>query len=75
MPSLDHRPHIWKKVSLIVFRQKFHQNLAWGAYFHFNNHDLFETMIGMKSLNTKQRPARLSPAPVQLSSFKAFMAL
>ena len=67
MPSLDHRPLIWKKVSLIVFRQKFYQNLACGAHFHFNSHNLFETMINMKSLNTKQRPAKLSPPPVKVA--------
>ena len=32
-------------------------------------------LIGMKSLNTKQRPARLSPPPVKLRSFEAFIAL
>ena len=41
-PSLYCRPHIWKKVSLTVFRQKFCQNFACGAYFYFHNHDLFE---------------------------------
>ena len=29
-------------VSLIVFRHKFYQNLAFGAHFQFNNYDLFE---------------------------------
>ena len=45
VPSLDHRPQtslIEKKTSLIVFRHKFYQNLACGAHFQFNNHDLFE---------------------------------
>ena len=37
--------HIFgKKVSLIVFRQKFYQNLACGIHFQFNNHDLFESV-------------------------------
>ena len=31
-----------KKVSLIIFRHKFYQNLACGAHFQFTNHDLFE---------------------------------
>ena len=37
------KDHIFgKKVSLIVFRHKFYQNLACGAHSQFNNHDLFE---------------------------------
>ena len=35
--------HIFgKKVSLIVFRHKFYENLVCGAHFQFDNHDLFE---------------------------------
>ena len=35
--------HIFgKKVSLIVFRHKFYQNLACGAHFQFNNYDFFQ---------------------------------
>ena len=45
MPSLGHRPHTWKKVSLIVFRHKFYQNLACGAHFQFSSHDLFEKVV------------------------------
>ena len=44
MPTLDHRPHIWKEVSLIVLRHKFYQYLAYGAHFQFKNLDLFEKL-------------------------------
>ena len=43
--------------------------LACGAHFQFNNHDFLKMLIGIKSLNTKQLSARLSPPPVILSSF------
>ena len=38
--------HIFeKKVSLIVLRHKFYQNLACGAHFQFSNHGLFEKVV------------------------------
>ena len=36
--------HVFGKKVSLVFRQKFYQNLACGAYFQFNNHDLFENV-------------------------------
>ena len=58
---------------LVYFRNRhLYQNLACGAHFQFNNHTIMtylEMLIGVKSLNTKLCPARLSPPPVKLSSF------
>ena len=59
---------------LVYFRNRHpYQNLACGEHFRFKNYDLFENvdlMIGIKSLNTKQCPARLSSPPVKLGGFK-----
>ena len=54
--------------SLYFRNRHFYQNLACGAHIQFNNHDL-KMLIGIKSLNTKQFSARLSPPPVKLSGF------
>ena len=57
--------HIFgKMVSLIVVRHQFYQNLACGAHFQFTNMNYLKKLIGIKSLNTKQCPARLYPPPV-----------
>ena len=38
--------HIFgKRGPVIVFRQKFYQNLACGAHFQFSNHDLYEKVV------------------------------
>ena len=46
-----------------------YQNLACGAYFQVKIIAYLKMLIGIKSLNTKQCRARLSPPCVKLSRF------
>ena len=63
-PSPDRRPHIWKKVSLIVLRQ------ILVAYIFSNTitTNLIK-LIGNKFLNTKQCPAGLCPRIISLNFY------
>ena len=67
--SLDCGPHIWKKASLIVFRQKFYPKISvLGLIFSFTIMNCLKKFIGIKSHNAKQCPARLSPPIVKLNN-------
>ena len=55
--SLDCRSHIWKKVSLIVFRYKFYQKFLPAS---FTIKTYLKKLIEIKSYNTKQCAAGLS---------------
>ena len=46
-----------------------YQNLACGAHFQVKITAYLKILIGIKFCNTKQCRARLSPLPVELSSF------
>ena len=59
-----------KKVSLIIFKQKFYPKiLPVALIFSLTIMNNLKKFIGIKSLNTKQCAARLSPPPVKLSGF------
>ena len=60
-PSLDHRPHIEKKVSLIVFRQILPKILLVVCIFSYTIMMYLKKLVETKSLSTKQCPAGSSP--------------
>ena len=69
LPSLDHRPHIGKKVALIAFKQILRNNLS--AVYIFSNIIMtnLKKLIVNKSLNTKQCPAGLSSRIIPLNLY------
>ena len=69
LPSLDHRPHIGKKVALIAFKQILRNNLS--AVYIFSNIIMtnLKKLIVNKSLNTKQCPAGLSSRIISLNLY------
>ena len=59
-PFFDRTPYIGKNVSLMVFRQIWLKHLPVVHIFSFTTMTYSIKFIGMKSINTKQCPARLS---------------
>ena len=72
-PSLDSRPHIWKRVFLIIFRHKFYKKyLPVPHAFSFTIMAYLTKFVGIKCLNTKKCLTGVSPRIIPLSLYPLF---